>query len=58
MKTNIIGCARCGEDHKELEMKELTNPIDIVGINGNEIGYWAMCPTLGEPILVMVLKDV
>ena len=58
MKTNIIGCARCGENHTDLEMKKLTIPIDIPDTNGNEIGYWAMCPNLNEPILIIVIAQV
>jgi hypothetical protein len=58
MKTNIVGCARCGENHKDLEIKKLTVPIDISNTNGNKIGYWAMCPKLNEPILLIVLEDV
>ena len=58
MKTNIVLCARCGEDHKDLEMKKLTIPIDIPDTNGNSVGYWAMCPKLNEPILITVIKEV
>ena len=58
MKTNIISCARCGENHDNLEMKKLTNSITIPNTNGNEIGYWAMCPKLNEPILIMVIEEV
>lgn len=55
MKTNIRGCARCGQDHMELEMKKLTNPITVS--DTIEFGYWVMCPKLDEPILIQVFKE-
>ena len=58
MRTNIIGCARCGEDHKDLEMEKLTIPIDIPDTNGNKVEYWSMCPNLNEPILIIVISQV
>lgn len=58
MKTNIISCARCGENHENLEISKLTNPIEIDGVNGHKINYWAVCPKLNEPIIIMVIEEV
>ena len=38
-------CARCNGVHLNLQFKEFTNPIE-------DYKYWAMCPTLNEPILM------
>jgi hypothetical protein len=40
---SIFGCARCGKNHKDLEIKKLSN---------SDFSHWAQCPTNGEPILV------
>jgi hypothetical protein len=57
MKTTIIHCARCGENHEHLEIKKLTIPIELPDSNGHNINYWAMCPTLNEPIMVEVIEE-
>lgn len=45
-------CARCGETHEKLEFDELTNPMfsDL----GERWGWWAPCPTNGQPILLKI----
>ena len=63
MKTNIYNCSRCSEDHIDIEIFELTNPITKEVIEEADGGYisvywnidmWTMCPTLKQPILIMV----
>lgn len=58
MKITIKNCIRCGEDHKDLEAKKLTNPMEIPNSNGYKISHWAMCPKLNEPIMVEVIEKV
>jgi len=50
LKTTVKCCARCQQDHVDLEFKELTNPGET------KASHWALCPTLGEPILLFVTK--
>ena len=47
MKVSIKCCARCEQDHDDLEFTELSKPID-------EWTFWAKCPTTGEPILLLI----
>jgi len=47
MKANITRCARCGENHKDLEFTELTH-------SQNEWTHWAVCPHNSEPIMLSV----
>lgn len=50
MRTSIINCARCSQDHLDLEFKPFTqaNPT---------YSHWALCPTNGEPILMRMIED-
>ena len=50
MKVNVKKCARCAEDHDELEFKELINAAD-------EWNWWAMCPSFTQPILMKVMMQ-
>jgi len=50
MKIDITRCARCGNDHIDLEFKPLSRPM------GNWT-YWAACPVTGEPILLRVVPE-
>lgn len=47
---NVKHCQRCGEDHDKLEFRELSNPAD-------EYHFWAICPTLREPLLAKVVAE-
>jgi hypothetical protein len=49
MKTSIQHCARCDGDHEDLELHRLSNH--------EKYTHWAMCPVLGQPILVAVIED-
>lgn len=59
MKITIYKCARCGEDHKDLEMKKFKNPVVITFLKWEEyiIPYWTMCPVVNEPILIDEIKE-
>ena len=45
MKTSVFNCARCGQDHQELEFTRLKRP-------EAEWTHWAVCPNTGEPVLL------
>lgn len=47
--TDIGGCARCGQNHEQLEFKRLERPVSA-------LDFWAACPTNGEPVLLRVMK--
>lgn len=48
--SSISNCARCGENHDDIEWKALTRAIPE---NDGSIlwTHWYPCPTNGEPIL-------
>jgi hypothetical protein len=46
---DIKNCARCGEDHPSMTFRPFTNPNETYA-------WWALCPTLGEPILMKVVE--
>ena len=48
--SEVLMCARCGEDHAHVTFKRLTRPAAT-------FAYWAMCPTLDEPILMRVKPE-
>jgi hypothetical protein len=50
-KTSIVCCARCQQDHADLEFRELNNPGEI------KASHWSLCPTNGQPILLRIAKD-
>jgi hypothetical protein len=50
-KTSVVCCARCQQDHPDLEFRELNNPGEI------KASHWALCPTNGQPILLRISKD-
>lgn len=48
---SVHGCARCGGAHiNKIEWLPLTRP--IVDDDGTTWTHWALCPMLGEPILM------
>ncbi|UQN06299.1 hypothetical protein [Deinococcus sp. QL22] len=49
MRVEIKGCQRCGQDHP-VDAQPLSNPTD-------QFTYWAMCPTVQEPLRIVVLTD-
>ena len=51
----IHGCARCGEYHEMLMFKRLQRSLKVPNSN-REMTHWSMCPAVGEPILLEVVK--
>jgi hypothetical protein len=49
MKITIEGCSRCGEKHTKLNFKRFKNR----GV----FGWWAICPSTKEPVLMDNFKD-
>ena len=45
----ITSCARCGNDHEGIIYRKLTNPMLAGGVI---LTHWALCPELGEPIMM------
>lgn len=52
---DLNGCARChGDGHKQLEFRRLTHPMVPLGAPPDKaLTHWALCPTNGEPILML-----
>jgi hypothetical protein len=50
MKLKIKTCARCQQDHEEVDAQPLLNPPDA-------FSHFAICPTTGQPILVKLLGE-
>lgn len=48
MRISFDRCARCGDRHEDLEVREFTNP-------PTEATGFAICPTNDEPILVRLV---
>ena len=46
----ISNCARCGQDHEDIEYESFTHP--IVDSDRTEWTHFAKCPTNGQPILI------
>ncbi len=52
MKLSIVGCARCdGDGHDDLYFTPLTHPMST----GHS--HWAMCPTINEPIMLIIMTS-
>lgn len=47
MKVTVRDCARCGKLHTMLEFQRLRRP-------ARDYGWWAPCPTTGEPVLMQL----
>ena len=43
-------CARCGLTHEHMIFNKFTNP--VIDTDDVTWDYWALCPTLNEPILM------
>jgi len=46
--TNVSGCARCGQNHEGLTFRPFARA------RNPHYSHWALCPTTGEPILLVV----
>lgn len=51
MRISVRGCARCGQNHDNLEFHPLTRAMSD---SEGQWTHWAACPTNGEPILMKV----
>ena len=47
-RTDVKGCARCGQDHDDVEFFPLTNPAD-------DWNFWRMCPVRNEPLMAAIV---
>lgn len=56
LTSSIADCARCGNEHLDLEFAELVRPIELAQRAGGgyaiKITHWAPCPMTGEPVLM------
>lgn len=50
---SITSCARCGQDHKGVPIKQFEHPIEDT--DGSLWTHWCMCPVNDEPVLVKML---
>lgn len=55
MKINIGKCARCEQDHRDVEIDFFLRPImDDEKCIANA---WTMCPTVNQPIVILVTNE-
>jgi hypothetical protein len=50
MRLDIDGCARCGQEHRNIEAKQFEDPPKIGGVT---FTHWVMCPNSQDPILLV-----
>lgn len=53
---DVHSCARCEEDHSNIEFSPLTHPIESEASNIRWT-HWTMCPSLNEPILLYIIQE-
>lgn len=53
--TTVRHCARCDQDHENLEFKRFVRPIEDE--DGTLWNYWSLCPNTGDPILLRVEQE-
>lgn len=56
---HITGCARCGGSHEGIVARRMARPFAPAEAFDPQRGqltwtHWALCPTNGDPILIMV----
>jgi hypothetical protein len=51
LRADILGCSRCGLDHKGLKIVEFRRPFCVGGM---EFNFWGLCPLTGEPLFARV----
>lgn len=52
---NVRNCARCNGNHDDLVFRPLLQP--ILDDEGKAVWtHWALCPTTGEPILMVEVE--
>lgn len=47
--SNIVGCARCQDNHENIEFRPLFN---------SDCSHWGTCPFNGQPILLWFEADI
>lgn len=52
MRIPVLRCARCGQDHAEVEFDEFERPVVV---NGQVLEFYGLCPTTHQPILMQVV---
>lgn len=58
MKINVMSCARCGGDHKDLVFHKMQKPIILtVGDSSQSYSWWGFCSVKLEPIILEVSWD-
>jgi hypothetical protein len=55
VNVNIRNCARCGQDHNNLEFTRFKG--NLVECSGSTWKYWGMCPIHNEPVLLNVVTN-
>lgn len=53
LAVNVILCARCQQDHRDLPFQPLLRPMVVGPVT---LTHWSICPVQREPIL-MQTKD-
>jgi hypothetical protein len=48
-RTTITGCARCGQEHKNILVAKFGRP-------AGQYQWWAICPNTGEPIMIEIIR--
>jgi hypothetical protein len=46
----LVGCARCGRNHRHLVFHPLLRPVGV-------LTHWTSCPRNGEPILMVITAN-
>lgn len=54
---NIQNCSRCGGDHVEVAITKLDRPFAPPECAPIQWTHFALCPTNGNPIIVMIRGD-
>lgn len=54
MKTTVIRCARCGQDHEGIEPRKLARAFAPPEAAPMVWSHWAPCPTNGDPIMFVI----
>lgn len=48
----VIGCSRCGKNHRDVEFNEFAFRNVVCG--DVEISHWGTCPETKEPVLMRI----
>ncbi len=53
----IVGCARCGGTHSDVDFRPMAQPFAPPEAGGLEWTHFARCPVNGDPILLIVAAE-